>query len=196
MLRQTLDPLAIADLANDLEPLALAGCSLEALAVAALIVTGVWQPGLNVLETTRSFFGVHRVVEVTDGTYRLLYHGTTIHGAMQVRDADGTFTSGRPQPLTYYYFGGPISEAIAAARAAQGGLESVATVGLGAGSLACHRKEGEAWIATSPSAKSANRSSAIARVKPLPISNAPARQPSQPPSRSRRAPARTFQESD
>ena len=50
----------------------------------------------------------------------------------QVRDADGTPTSGRPEPLTYYYFGGPISEGIAAARAAQGGLKSVAAVGLGA----------------------------------------------------------------
>ncbi len=118
---------------------------LAALAVTALIVTGVWQPGLNVLETTRSFFGVHRVVEVSTGTHRLLYHGTTIHGAMQVRDADGTPTSGRPEPLTYYYFGGPISEGIAAARAAQGGLKAVAAVGLGAGSLSCHRKDGEAW---------------------------------------------------
>ena len=118
---------------------------LASLAVTALIVTGVWQPGLNVLETTRSFFGVHRVVEVATGTHRLLYHGTTIHGAMQVRDADGTPTSGRPEPLTYYYFGGPISEGIAAARAAQGGLKTVAAVGLGAGSLSCHRKDGEAW---------------------------------------------------
>jgi hypothetical protein len=118
---------------------------LAALAIAALIVTSVWQPGLNVLETARSFFGVHRVVEVATGTHRLLYHGTTIHGAMQVRDADGQPMSGRPEPLTYYYFGGPISEAIAAARTAQGGLRSVAAVGLGAGSLSCHRKEGESW---------------------------------------------------
>jgi hypothetical protein len=118
---------------------------LAALAVTALIVTGVWQPGLNILETTRSFFGVHRVVEVATGTHRLLYHGTTIHGAMQVRDADGKRTTGIPEPLTYYYFGGPISEGIAAARAAQGGLRNVAAVGLGAGSLSCHRKQGETW---------------------------------------------------
>ena len=37
-------------------------------------------------------------------------HGTTIHGAERVRDADGTPTTGRPEPLTYYYFGGPIAE--------------------------------------------------------------------------------------
>jgi hypothetical protein len=118
---------------------------LAALAVAGFVITGAWQPGLNVIETTRSFFGVHRVVEISDGTHRLLHHGTTIHGAERVRDADGARVTGRPEPLTYYYFGGPISEAIAAARAVQGGLKSVAAVGLGAGSLACHQKSGESW---------------------------------------------------
>jgi hypothetical protein len=118
---------------------------LAALAVCGFVITGVWQPGLNVIETTRSFFGVHRVADINGGTHRLLYHGTTIHGAQQVRDADGTPVAGRPEPLTYYYFGGPISESVAAARAAQGGLKSVAAVGLGAGSLACHRREGEDW---------------------------------------------------
>jgi hypothetical protein len=118
---------------------------LAALAVAAFIVTGVWQPGLNVIETTRSFFGVHRVVETSDGTHRLLHHGTTIHGAERVRDADGARVTATPEPLTYYYFGGPISEAVAAARTAHGGLKNVAAVGLGAGSLACHQKPGESW---------------------------------------------------
>jgi len=118
---------------------------LAALAVSAFIITGVWQPGLNVIETARSFFGVHRVVETSDGSYRLLHHGTTIHGAERVRDAQGAPVTGRPEPLTYYYFGGPISESVAAARSAQGRLNSVAVVGLGAGSLACHSKPGEAW---------------------------------------------------
>ena len=118
---------------------------LAALAVAAFIVTAAWQPGLNVIETTRSFFGVHRVVETSDGTHRLLHHGTTIHGAERVRETDGTRVSGTPEPLTYYYFGGPISEAVAAARDAQGGLKNVAAVGLGAGSLACHQKARESW---------------------------------------------------
>jgi spermidine synthase len=118
---------------------------LAALAVCGFVITGVWQPGLNVIETTRSFFGVHRVVETSTGTHRLLHHGTTIHGAEHVREADGTPVIGRPAPLTYYYFGGPISEGVAAARAAQGTLHSVAVVGLGAGSLACHAREGENW---------------------------------------------------
>ena len=37
---------------------------------------------------------------------------------------------GRPEPLTYYYMGSPISEAVKAARASRG-LERVAVVGLG-----------------------------------------------------------------
>jgi hypothetical protein len=116
-----------------------------ALAVVAFVVTGVWQPGLNVVEATRSFFGVHRVLEISSGTHRIMYHGTTIHGAERVREADGTPVRGRPEPLTYYYFGGPISEGVAAARQAQGKLGNVAAVGLGSGSLACHAKPGESW---------------------------------------------------
>jgi hypothetical protein len=116
-----------------------------ALAVCAFIITGLWQPGLRLIEQTRSFFGVHRVVEIVTGTHRMLVHGNTIHGAERMREADGTPVTGRPEPLTYYYFGGPISEVTAAARGAAGRLNSVAVVGLGAGSMACHRKEGETW---------------------------------------------------
>jgi hypothetical protein len=116
-----------------------------ALAVCAFIITGLWQPGLRLIEQTRSFFGVHRVVEKIIGTHRMLVHGNTIHGAERVRETDGTPVTGRPEPLTYYYFGGPISEVTAAARAAAGPLNKVAVVGLGAGSMACHRKDGETW---------------------------------------------------
>lgn len=72
-------------------------------------------------------------------------HGTTAHGAERVRNADGTPVKGRPEPTTYYYVGGPISDAIVAARRAHGSLAHVAAVGLGTGSLACHRQDGEDW---------------------------------------------------
>jgi hypothetical protein len=116
-----------------------------ALVAVAFIMTAAWQPGLAAIETTRSFFGVHRVVETADRTHRILEHGTTIHGAERVRAADGTRITGRPEPLAYYYFGGPIAESVAGARAAQDGLKNVAAVGLGAGSLACHARPGESW---------------------------------------------------
>jgi hypothetical protein len=94
-----------------------------ALVALAFVVTGLWRPGFNGVETLRSFFGVHQVVETADGQYRLLYHGTTLHGAERIRAA----VSSMPEPLTYYYFGGPISESIEAVRAAHGGLRRVAT---------------------------------------------------------------------
>ncbi|WP_429039958.1 spermidine synthase [Bradyrhizobium elkanii] len=102
-------------------------------------------PLFTPIEQVRSFFGVHRVVEDRTGQFRFLMHGTTLHGAERVRNPDGTPVSGRPELATYYYVGGPISDAIAAARKAQGRLARVAVVGLGTGSLACHRRDGEAW---------------------------------------------------
>ena len=124
-----------------------------ALAVVAFIVTAVWQPGVNVIETTRSFFGVHRVVETSTGTHRILHHGTTIHGAERVREADGTPVTGRPEPLAYYYFGGPISDGVAGARAAQGGLKTVAVVGLGTGASRAIARRAR----TGPSSRSTRR---------------------------------------
>jgi hypothetical protein len=115
------------------------------LVVFTFLVTGLWQPGLGRVVTFRSFFGVHQVVDTADGTHRLLFHGSTIHGAERIRAEAGKLLPARPEPLTYYYFGGPISEAIAAARGAQHRLDQVAVVGLGTGSLACHRREGEHW---------------------------------------------------
>ena len=107
------------------------------------VFTGAWTPGLDRVSLARSFFGVHQVTDTADGEYRLLFHGTTMHGAMRLRD-NGKPLTGRPEPLTYFYFGGPIGEGIEMARKAHG-LAHVAVVGLGGGALACHRKDGEIW---------------------------------------------------
>ncbi len=113
-----------------------------AMVLLAFVATGLWQPGFNRIDTSRSFFGVHQVVETADGRHRLLYHGTTLHGAERIA---GPVTTGKPEPLTYFYFGGPISQTIEAVRAARGGLAQVAVVGLGSGSLACHKHANEQW---------------------------------------------------
>jgi hypothetical protein len=115
------------------------------LVVLAFVFSGVWQPGQSTIETTRSFFGVHKVADSPDGRYRLLFHGTTIHGADRIRNGDGSMVTGQAEPLAYYYRGGPISETILATRASRGKLENVAAVGLGTGSLACYREQGENW---------------------------------------------------
>ena len=106
------------------------------------LLTGLWQPGFNRVAAVRSFFGVNQVIETTDGKFRLLYHGTTLHGAERIADATADVL---PEPLTYYYRGGPISEGIDAVRGRQGSLRHVALVGLGTGALACYKHRGEAW---------------------------------------------------
>lgn len=116
------------------------------LVVLAFAFSGLWQPGQMSVETTRSFFGVHKIADSADGNYRLLFHGTTIHGADKIRNEDKSPVSGRAEPLAYYYRGGPISETILSTRAMRGGrLMQVAAVGLGTGSLACYREPGENW---------------------------------------------------
>lgn len=109
-----------------------------------LVASAALPVGVTRTETARSFFGVHKVMESDDGRFRLLYHGTTLHGAMRLRDDRGAPVIGPPEPLTYYHRGGALSEAIGATREAKGALASVAIVGLGAGSLACHLRPGEA----------------------------------------------------
>lgn len=97
-------------------------------------------------DSIRSFFGVHRVDVSEDGRFRRLVHGSTVHGAQRLVEADGSSAAGRPEPLTYYYTGGGIADGIDAVRTARGGvLRDVAIVGLGTGSLACQMRPGEAW---------------------------------------------------
>src|SRR5215471_13877741 len=52
-----------------------------ALVVLGFVLTGLWQPGFDRVAAIRSFFGVHQIVETAEGRFRLLYHGTTVHGA-------------------------------------------------------------------------------------------------------------------
>jgi len=118
---------------------------LAAMAAVGFVAMELWLPTFVRVQSVRSFFGVHQVVETPDRQFRLLFHGTTIHGAERIRTSDGTPVTGRPEPRTYYYFGGPLSDGIAAARATHSQPLRVAAVGLGTGSLVCHRHEREAW---------------------------------------------------
>ena len=122
------------------------GTSLVAIGTIAIVQTWSVLPGGGPQESIRSFFGIHRILTSEDGNFRILSHGTTIHGAVRVREADGSLPRGRPEPTTYYTYEGAIGGAIASARSARGGaLARVSAVGLGTGSLACHRQPGEDW---------------------------------------------------
>ncbi|MGE3247380.1 MAG: spermidine synthase [Beijerinckiaceae bacterium] len=115
--------------------LAVFATSALALVLAAPVVSGQ--------ETYRSFFGVHKIWEIGNGAFRVLSHGTTIHGVMRIRNDDGSPYTGKPLPAVYYSYAGPMGEAIASVREAQNGLKTIFAVGQGVGSLACHRREGE-----------------------------------------------------
>lgn len=114
-------------------------------ALAALVVMIPVRQSGGDGESIRSFFGVHKISNTPDGQYRLLSHGTTLHGAQRIRDEQGRPIEGPPEPITYYHAKGNISVAIDTIRAALGGLRRVAAVGVGTGSLACRRQAGESW---------------------------------------------------
>src|SRR5262245_17079080 len=116
--------------------------------VAALLVfcALVWLPSsVKRGEAQRSYFGVYRVQASADGNYHTLVHGTTLHGAQRVRD-DERKPVDDPTPATYYYENSPIAQTVAKVRERLGDQKGrYGVTGLGAGSLACHAKEGEAW---------------------------------------------------
>ncbi len=115
----------------------------------ALCVATAWLPqDVSNAQSWRSFFGVHKVRELVhqDGKFRTLMHGTTMHGAVRIDERGAPTPAGNPLPATYYAFEGPIGEAIASVRARRGVLPIVHAVGLGVGTLACHRKPGEKFV--------------------------------------------------
>ncbi|WP_436641705.1 fused MFS/spermidine synthase [Microbaculum sp. FT89] len=117
---------------------------LTALVLAVFVSALAFQNERQIIETRRGFFGVNKVALSADGRFRLLYHGTTLHGAQKLTNEDGSPVE-RPEPLTYYHDKGPLYQAIVETRRAHGGLGKVGIIGLGSGSLACWRKPGEAW---------------------------------------------------
>lgn len=111
-----------------------------ALGVAVLLVAaGLGFSSAKVLERDRSFFGAYRVMEDPTGRFRLLMHGTTLHGAQRI---DG---AGPLEPLTYFVREGPLGQVFAALRQAEDSSLRVGVVGLGTGSIACYRRPGEEW---------------------------------------------------
>lgn len=97
------------------------------------------------IETVRSFFGVHKIQTTSDGRYRVLLHGTTIHGAQKLLNEDGTPVTGRPEMITYYHPTGGIGRAIDAVRQRKGAPLRAAVIGLGTGTTVCQKQPGEDW---------------------------------------------------
>jgi hypothetical protein len=133
-------------------------------ALAAMIAAAVALPSASApVYATRSFFGTHRVVDSPGGGYRLLMHGTTVHGIEQNRS--GVAVLSRPTPLAYYHPSGPLAQGLQLARTIARTAEAplrIGIVGLGTGAMACYAAPGDRWrffeidpavvhIATTPS---------------------------------------------
>ena len=91
----------------------------------------------------RSFFGVHKITDTSNGRFRTLSHGTTLHGGQRLRDEKGNRITGRPQPLMYYYDGSGLAQVLDAARARANRPIQYAVIGLGTGSLVCRAEANE-----------------------------------------------------
>jgi len=86
------------------------------------------------LYAARSFFGVYRAIDDHEGGRHVLFHGTTVHGAQNLKSS--------LQPIGYYHRSGPAGQVLRAAAQSQPNA-NVAIVGLGAGALACHGSAGQ-----------------------------------------------------
>ena len=115
------------------------GLRLAYAAVAALLMLGHGGVATLALSAegarTRTYFGVYSVVDSADGRMRQLNHGTTVHGQQWLDPAR------RGDPTSYY--GRSSGVGIALEQAAPD--TAVGVIGLGAGTLACYRKPGQAW---------------------------------------------------
>jgi SAM-dependent methyltransferase len=111
------------------------------LGLGALFLAGLLNDGLHgrVEYRQRSFFGVHRITTDRTGTYRLLFHGNTVHGQQSLDPAR------RGEPLTYYHRTGPVGVLFQLLEQGHAPLREVAVVGLGSGSLAAYGRAGQHW---------------------------------------------------
>lgn len=115
-----------------------------ALSLVALVIAGALVQDRGVRRyTTRSFFGVLRVVDEAD--VRRLMHGTTIHGAQRISQRNGC------EPMTYYARSGPLGAFFRAERA-RGAQGRTVAIGLGTGAVLCYSSAGEPWRALEISA--------------------------------------------
>src|SRR5262249_5033638 len=116
----------------------------SAFAVAvAFIAILIYPTGESRIETLRSFFGVHKIYETDDGRFRILKHGSTIHGAQMIAEENGDSVTGRPRAITYYHDDSAINQVIQTVRWRKAAPLRTAVIGLGAGSLTCRIEPGE-----------------------------------------------------
>jgi hypothetical protein len=105
-----------------------------ALLLASFVGHTIYTRDGTVIWRGRSFYGAYVVTQDDTNGYRLMFHGTTLHGVELVKAP--------PQPLTYYAHGGPLGDAM---RALGPHAHSIGAVGLGIGSAACYARPDQSW---------------------------------------------------
>jgi hypothetical protein len=113
------------------------------LAVGA-IASQIVDPIGNVLENRRSFFGVNKVIETSDGAHRVMMHGTTMHGMTIMKDKEGNLLD-TPLSGAYYHEWSPFVGVLEAKREISSQPLSVGVAGLGAGIFSCYANQNENW---------------------------------------------------
>ncbi len=100
----------------------------------------------DILNTSyeRSFFGVHKIFLKDNGQFRALAHGTTLHGAIRIKNPDGSKYTGPITPLTYYHPKGVLAQTLQLLPPQINGRD-VAVVGLGTGAHSCNGMTRDRW---------------------------------------------------
>ena len=91
------------------------------------------------LRASRNFFGALRVNAEASGGAHWLRHGSTLHGRQYTDPAR------QCQPLSYYHREGPLGSVFDAFDSKPDAAQSVAVVGLGAGTTAAYSRAGQSW---------------------------------------------------
>jgi hypothetical protein len=112
-----------------------------ALGLGAVMLAGALFAGSadETLSAERNFFGTLRVKAEATGEAHWLRHGSTLHGRQF------TDLARQCEPLSYYHREGPLGSVFDAFNSKPNAAQSVAVVGLGAGTTSAYSRAGQTW---------------------------------------------------
>jgi hypothetical protein len=108
--------------------------------VSMMILVGGWerlQLSLTPGGMERTYFGVYSIID--HAASRQLMHGTTLHGVQLLTPGWESW------PTSYYAWESGVGRALLAAPSLYGPNANVSVVGLGTGTLACHKQANQNW---------------------------------------------------
>jgi spermidine synthase len=113
--------------------------------VSVLAALMLAQGGIDTIESSlnrersRSYFGIYTIEDRPGTQVRKLVHGTTLHGQQSTDPARAR------EPTTYYGPTSGVGLVLDSLPQARGPQARVGVVGLGTGTLACYRRDGQSW---------------------------------------------------